>query len=484
MFKKVIKKYNELSLATRASFWFVVCNLLLKGISFFSTPIFARLLSDEEFGRLSVMLSFQELLLLFATWEIQLGTYQRGIYKFKNEIETYTTATQAFANLLTILFCVLCFLFFPKLQMLTGLSPQIMVLFAVYFFVRPSYDCWLIRKRSAYKYRQAVTVTLLFSLVNVVVPMIALLLVERTAEIKIGSTLIASTVICLFTYLPHANYLQLIGRRLDVKEYWRFTIHFLPPLMLNGLSYIILSQSDRVMIERMVGASQAAYYSVAYNIATTIIIIQNAIDQAAVPWRYQKLEEKKYADIRKVSSSLSIGVGFLILIFILISPEVITFLFPETYREAIWCIPPISVSVFFLFLYSLFVSFETYYEKTKYVMYVSVLFGAINVLLNYFCIHKFGYISCAYTTLFSYIGIAIGHYCFARKTIRDNAGNISVIDIKLICLVSVVLLIASVAITLIYPYYYIRYAFLLVLISILWFNRHRIISVVNQLKNR
>lgn len=482
MVNKMLKKYSELTPVTKASLWFVFCNLMLKGISFFTAPMFTRLLSDEEFGRMSIFLSFQELFITLATWGIQLGTYQRGIYKFKDDIKTYTTATLALTNLLTILFSVLVFAFFPTLRRLTSLPSEIWVFYCIYFFFRPSYDCWLTRKRSAYEYKPAVIVTLAYSLLNVFVPILALLLFGRTAEIKTGAALIVSTCICFLTYFPYANYGKLVKHKSAVKEYWAYTIRFTPPLMLNGLSYFVLGQADRVMIERMVGASQAAYYSVAYNVAMAISVIQNVIDQVAIPWRYQKLEEKNYEDIRRFSNALLILISGMVLLLILVSPDVIVFMFPESYHEAIWCIPPISASIYFIFLYSLFVSFETYYEKTKYVMYVSVTCGILNVLLNYIGIPRYGYIACAYTTLISYVCFAIGHYFFSRKTIRDKVGDIPVFNLKVICGISFALLAASVGITLIYSYIYIRYCIILVFVGLLWFHRHKIASMMEQLK--
>lgn len=482
MFQKVWERYRGLAPVAKASLWFVFCNLMLKGISFFSAPVFTRLLSDEEYGRLSIFLSFEQLLLILATWEIQLGTYQRGIFKYKNDIEIYTTSTQALINLLTVAFFILVVSFHSIFQKLTGFSFKIMGLLCLYYMVRPAYDCWLIRKRAAYEYKPAVFMTILYSLVNVIVPIGALLLIERTAEIKISATLIASTLICACMFFPHANYLKLYLHRERVKEYWSYTIKFVIPLMLNGLSYLVLGQADRVMIGRMVGDAQAAYYSIAYSLATTVNIVQDAINQVVIPWRYQKMEDRQFDDIRNASNALLIGVGGMILMFILIMPEVIGVLFPQTYYEAVWCIPPISASVYFMFLYSLFVSFETYYEQTKYVMYVSVTCGLLNIVLNYFCIKRFGYVVCAYTTLFSYICFAAGHYYFSHKLIKKREPNAAIFDVKIICVISCVLLVASIGITLIYPYAYIRYGILLVAVGIAFLCRNKIWDVLRRIK--
>ena len=53
-----IEKYKGTSVVARATMWFMVCSLFQKGISFLTTPIFARLLSTEEFGIYNVFTTY------------------------------------------------------------------------------------------------------------------------------------------------------------------------------------------------------------------------------------------------------------------------------------------------------------------------------------------------------------------------------------------------------------------------------------------
>ena len=46
--KSVINKYKMLPIQVRASFWFLICAFLQKGISMISTPIFTRLLTTQN----------------------------------------------------------------------------------------------------------------------------------------------------------------------------------------------------------------------------------------------------------------------------------------------------------------------------------------------------------------------------------------------------------------------------------------------------
>lgn len=464
--KSLINRYYGLSPASKATIWFTICNLVIKGISFITVPLFTRLLPDVEYGKLSIILSFEQLFIILATWEIQNGAYQKGIFKYKDDVNSFTIATQSLINIITISFFAIVYIFRNQIETLTGMNNKILFLLFIYLLVFPSYTCWLIRKRTAYDYKSAVGVTILFSGINVFVPLIAILTIGETAVVKYAFTLIASIVICFYFFIQHCNYKTLLRNRMAVLSQWKFLIAFEAPLVFHSLSYLVLSQADRVMIGGMVGEAQAAYYSVAYSVASTVIIVQNSINQALLPWRYQMLEDKQYKKIMEVTNYLLIGVGIIILFVVLISPEVFKILFTKNYYEAIWSMPPITVGVFFMFLYTIFVNIETYFEETQYVMYVSVACGIINIVLNYFGINVFGYIACGYTTLISYVLFALGHYCFMRVTLNKYIPDVKIFHGKLIILLCVMVVALSVLITFCYPYPIIRFVFLCFIIII------------------
>ena len=64
--KEIFKKINNLSPAAKASFWFVVSNVMLKGISFITTPIFTRILGPNDYGITSVFVSWEGVISIFA----------------------------------------------------------------------------------------------------------------------------------------------------------------------------------------------------------------------------------------------------------------------------------------------------------------------------------------------------------------------------------------------------------------------------------
>jgi O-antigen/teichoic acid export membrane protein len=191
--------------------------------------------------------------------------------------------------------------------------------------------------------------------------------------------------------------------------------------------------------------------------------------------------EKKYGEIRRITNYLLCAIGVLILAFILVAPEIMKILFTDNYYEAVWCIPPIAISVYFMSLYSNFVGVETYFEKTKYVTYVSVSCGILNIVLNYVCIGWFGYIACGYTTLISYVMFSIGHYYFMNKMCRAQIAGVQIFDVKIIIAISLTLVLLSIGVTFLYPYWLIRYGIVIVMLVLALINKDRIYEIVKTL---
>ena len=65
--------------------------------------------------------------------------------------------------------------------------------------------------------------------------------------------------------------------------------------------------------------------------------------------------------------------------------------------------PPLTVSVYFLFVYNFFVNIELYYEKKVLVTIASCITAVLNIILNYIAIKYWGYISAEYKKLIFYL---------------------------------------------------------------------------------
>ena len=195
-------------------------------------------------------------------------------------------------------------------------------------------------------------------------------------------------------------------------------------------------------------------------------IVIASINASYIPWLYQACFEKKYKEIKKVGNILTIIMAIMVLIPIVWGPEIIAFLGSTEYAIGKWLIPPISLSVFFTFLYSvLFGNVEFYYEKNVYVTIASIIGAITNIVLNYIFIPLLGYQAAAYTTLICYILFSLCHFAFTVKICKANCIEY-IYDKKFIFTCSVGIIIISSMFLIIYTNDIIRYFILISLLLI------------------
>ena len=219
--------------------------------------------------------------------------------------------------------------------------------------------------------------------------------VEQKGIARILSVAILNILLGFFFYIY--NFAK--GKCFYNKEYWKFALLFNIPLIPHYLSMVVLSQADRIMIEKMFGTDKVAIYSVAYSVSMIMNIIITSINSSYVPWTYQKVENAEYKDLKKMSNILLALVGIISLVPTLMAPEIIAIMAPSNYSEAIWAIPPIALSVFFIFLYSLFANIEFYFEESYFVTIASIMGAILNIILNAIFMPIGGYLAAGYTTL-------------------------------------------------------------------------------------
>lgn len=479
----IITKYSAMEKPMKATLWFTLSNFLVKGISFIAVPIFAFLMTADEYGLSALFLSYQGVLLIAATWELFIGAYQRGIYKYKDNVDGFTASSLVFMNLLTLV-CLAVFLLFQEFFVEASRMPaKVWLVYFVFYFFFPAYNCWIVRKRKDYDYKPVVGVTILYSLISMVVPAIALLLVSPTAETRITYAFGPAAIFCALFYFKSIKLDGIKKAYCSLKKMWSYLIRYQSPLILHSLAFYVLNQADIIMISYLIGDAETAYYSVAYSIAMTINLLQSSINQSLVPWRYEMFEKQRFDRVRTSTTSLLILMGVAISIFILIAPDVIGLLFDSSYYVAIWCLPPIALSSYFIFLYSIFVNVETYYETTQYVMYVSVACALLNIGLNFIGIHYFGFVGCAYATLISYIVFAIGHYGFMKLTLRKNSVECLLVDAKQVFFLSLGFCIVMASLLLTYSFPLIRYLLLVIAIVAAFVMRKKIRGVLSGIKD-
>ena len=189
-----------------------------------------------------------------------------------------------------------------------------------------------------------------------------------------------------------------------------------------------------------------------YSVGMLTNFLSVAISNAFNPMMFRNFKEKNYRKVGAFSEKLMIWFALCGIFFSMVSPELVGIFATKAYYEAIYIIPIISLSMYFIFVYSQLIQVEYYNGKTKYIMVATIFSAAVNLILNFIFIPRFGYIAAAYTTLFCYILYALGHYIIASIISREFFRIKSVFDGKKIIMISIVAFIGSIGAMLLYRY--------------------------------
>lgn len=479
LIKKGMKSYKEMPITAKATLWFLICNIMQKGISLITVPIFTRMLSQEQYGQYSAYLSWLQIFTIICTFRLDFAVFNKAMSKFKMQRDRYTSAMQGLTSCLTLAcFCV--YLVFSKqINTLTELPTFIMIGIFCEIFFHAAFSFWSLRKRYEYHYRDVVFVTLLLSVLNPIIGVCAVTLSQNKGFARIVSCILVQASFGLVFYLINLYK----GKKLVDLSFWKYALLFNIPLIPHYFSSYIIEHSDRIMIQKMCGLTFVALYSIAYNVGALVKIVTTSVNNAIIPWLYTQMEKKNFQAIEKQSIVMLGAIGVVVLGFILFAPELVYILAGEDYYDAIYVIPAVSVSSFFVFAYGILANIEFFYDLNKFTMYITAVGAILNLVLNFVMLPVFGYTAAAYTSLFSYIVAFAGHYIFVRHIVRKRA-NVDIFSSNIYKMLLVGLVLSCFAALFLYQSTIIRYIFLsgLLLISVL--KRKYIMSVLKTIKRK
>lgn len=475
--KKIQQIYMNLSVPVKASIWFTICNILQKGISLLTTPIFTRILTTEQYGTFSVYQSWYAIISILGTLNLYSSVFNNGMVKYPEDRKTFSSSMLGLSTLCCTILFAIYLVNVDFWNSLLGLSTVFIVAMFAEMVFTPAFSFWSAEERFDFRYKKLVVYTLILTLLCPIVSIVCVLNTEYKAEARVIGMVLVQVALSLFFYI----HIIKRGRKLYVKEYWKFALKFNIPLIPHYLSMVVLQQADRIMIGHMVGNDKAAIYSIAYNISMLMTLITNGINSSYTPYAYQAIQEKKYEKLGKVGMGLLIFVGVSIFATMALAPELIKIFATEEYYEAVWIIPPIAASVYFIFFYSIFTAVEFYYEKTVFVMLASVFGAVINVVLNFFGIKMFGYLAAGYTTLICYMFFGVAHYLFSSRVLIKKIGY-NFFSTRNLVLLSCAVIIGMLFMTMIYPFTWLRYVFLFGLILLFVVFKEKILNIVSEMR--
>lgn len=476
IFDKALQKYKKMPVVARATGWFVICSLIQKGISFITTPIFARLLSTEQYGLYSVYTSWLQILTIFSTFRLDYSVFNKGMSKYPADRDAYTSSMLGLTTVINTFLLVVYLIFRRTINNFTELNTIIFLCMFLQLYFIPAINFWSLRQRYEFRYRMVVAVTIIMAVCNAGIGVAAVLVSENKGMARIVSGVLVEVIIGFIIYMV----CMIKGRCFWNKEYIKFAILFNIPLIPHYFATYIVEQSDKIMIQKLIDFGAAALYSIAYTVGGIVKIFISALTNTLIPLQYGLLEKKDYKELNKQITTVMLGVSCMIVCLSTVAPEVVLVLGGERYMTAVYVMPPVIASVYFSFLYTLLANIEFFFDENKFAMKISFLGATVNVVLNYIFIPQFGYVAAAYTTLVCYVIYAVGHFSFVSKVAQKKAG-VTIFSAAKFLGLGFFVTVLSIAMSLLYPYVLYRYILLACMLAIGGLNYRKIIEFLKKM---
>lgn len=448
-------KYDSLAITAKASLWAFSASVIQRGMSILATPIFTRILTTEEYAQYTLYQSWLVIWMIFASLQVFNYSTYTALTKFDDKDDFISSAVGVIMSL-TVLCAILYFVLSYFFQDFLGFPLLIVVCMFLDILFYSVYNLWVARERYDYRYKWIAIFAIIMGICEPILGVALTYLVKDKGYGRIYG------VFGVHTIVGFALLISILrkSKQMFCSEYWKYIFRFGLPLLPHLLSSQILTRSDRLMINSICGASDAGIYGLAYSLSMLMMIVNDAVLNSFTPWTYHEIKKKNFGNIKDGANKVLMLVSVSNILLILFAPEAVKIFATTEYSQAIYIIPAVSASVYYTFLFNLFVNIEYYYSETKFVAIASVGAAVSNVILNLFFIPRYGFIAAGYTTLLSYIFYALGHFIFMRIVSNKHAGGYQFYNNRWILAVSGIFTLVALLIIPLYKYTMIRYVFI------------------------
>jgi O-antigen/teichoic acid export membrane protein len=215
----------------------------------------------------------------------------------------------------------------------------------------------------------------------------------------------AVSALYLFTSLKLYRYIDLrhSERRLKYK-----LLHFSLPLIPNGLSWWIISVSDRTIISIFLGLAANGLYAVSAKYAgvysSIFAIFSLALVESVSMHINAKDSDEFISDIYNTNLKIFGSFGILL---IALSPFIFNLFVGSQFKDAIMYVPILILAAFFNAIVGIYSAVYVAKKLTKKVAVTSIVAALINIVLTLGFVKLFGIYAAASATAVAYLAMAV-----------------------------------------------------------------------------
>ncbi len=417
------------------TFVFAIGTFSSKLLVFLMLPLYTRVLSNAEYGKVDLIVQTCNILIPIASLGIVNAVIRFGLENVDNKKSIFSV------GLSTILLgSMSLFILKPVLQKIDFVSGYVLY---IYFFVLASslHSLCLNFVRSL-EYVKLYAFDGVFRTISTVILNIVFLVIYQYGITGYLLAIILSDLISSIMLFFIAKLYKFISFRNIDKSTFINMIKYSLPLIPATLSIWIINMSDRYILSYILGNDANGLYAIAYKVPTIIVIIVGIFMDA---WQISAVNEHSTQDasnfftkVLNVYSSLVFCGASIIITFTKIIMDVLVS--ADFYSSWIY-VPVLVLSTVFTCFATFISSVYMIKKKSKQVLLTTVLGAIVNIVLNLTLIPIYGIQGAGIATLLSYIFMFVIRAVDTRRFIKIT-WNIPklIINISIITIQSVILL--------------------------------------------
>lgn len=480
--KELKNKLIHMPVTAKAALVYVIASFITRAFHLITTPLFTRIMSVSQIGEVSNFSTWQSFISDVVTLGLCSGAINIALKDYRDDRLGFIKSSQFLILLSVLIGAIITVICYPIISPILGMPFHYIILMFVMIYFGTSKSFWISLNRYEFHYKGVGILTIASSILTAGISVLAVIYASNKGYEDLSSVRIyASSAVTLSFCIPICLKFFINKKPLVKKEYCVFAFTIGTPMIVHTLSKTVLSASDRVMINAMSGPEALGYYSVLYTLASIIIIVWDSINASLVPYIFGKLDGGKEAeeDIRKMSATMLVVFAVVSLLMILFAPEIVWIVASEKYLKSVYIMPPISIGIFFTSLYSLYANIIMYHKKTNWIMTATTGAAVFNLITNFVFIKMFGYVAAAYTTLASYVLLAV-IYCVCSKKVHGY----SVYSNKQFWGIGMVLTVVGLLCSLLYINTVVRYVIIGIILTLIIIFRKKAIESYKIIRNK
>lgn len=376
-------------------------NLIARAATFLLLPVYAYYLTPEQMGTAALLWT-----VVAGGSVLILGNLESAVLRFK---ETQSEIVNL-GQLLAAFLCIICFGIGVVTAALSTTAGSYILIVGLLLVLEGLSAIWLNYLRSNEDSSDYFRARFIYTSVLVLLTVGVLHKMPKVEAVFLAQ-LAASVASLVYLWL----WVEIKTTRLPDYETLKKCLQYSLPLAITGLLFMALDFLDRWFVEFYMTRADVGLYGVIYRLGMIVSVIVTASQLAWTPYALKHHDKPGILGKWQVYMNFTYAVACLMTV--LAAPRVISMfnLFPETYQNYFYLLPPIVLS-YWVFGVGLAEGVALlHHKKTKWTALSAGFAVVINAGCNVFFIPRWGLSGAAHATLCAFVIYTVSIFVLTRK---------------------------------------------------------------------